>query len=225
MRGSSQSTVAPVTLRKPTVAEHLYKYKERYLLLLPAIVLFIVFRYVPMAGIVLAWKRFTVTGGPRDEYAFKFFGGAEGETWEVDDRGYAVSIPGTGSAKDGAEGTRLGARMLIGHAAHIVPPVDKVYIAPNRHALQAYFEQNQAPGPPIGFRPTWDEAERALRLARKGPGFGLPTTVPRWCGMLSREGRQFMEMAPRLGPGRNVAVGLFPFNGGLHPPVRHGRPA
>ena len=66
----------------------------------------------------------------RDEYAFNFFGGAEGETWEVDDRGYAVSIPGTGSAKDGAEGTRLGARMLIGHAA---PPVD-VYIAPNRHA-------------------------------------------------------------------------------------------
>ena len=62
LRGSSQSTAAPVTLSKPTVAEHLYKYKERYLLLLPAIVLFIVFRYVPMAGIVLAWKRFTVTG-------------------------------------------------------------------------------------------------------------------------------------------------------------------
>ena len=25
--------------------------------------LFLVFRYVPMAGIVLAWKQFTVTGG------------------------------------------------------------------------------------------------------------------------------------------------------------------
>ena len=98
----------------------------------------------------------------RDEYAFNFFGGAEGETWQVDDRGYAVSIPGTGSAKDSAEGTRLGVRMFVGHVAHIVPPVDKVYIAPNRHALQGYFEQTQAPGPPIGFRPTWDEAERAL---------------------------------------------------------------
>ena len=42
----------------------------------------------------------------RDEYAFNFFGGAEGETWEVDDRGYAVSIPGTGSAKDSAEECR-----------------------------------------------------------------------------------------------------------------------
>ena len=42
---------------------HLLKYKERYLLLIPALLLFLVFRYVPMAGIVLAWKQFTVTGG------------------------------------------------------------------------------------------------------------------------------------------------------------------
>ena len=29
-------------------------------------------------------------------------------------------------------------------------------------------------------------------------GFGLPISVPSWGGMLSREGREFMEMAPRL---------------------------
>ena len=29
-------------------------------------------------------------------------------------------------------------------------------------------------------------------------GFGLPTTVPSWGGLLSREGRQYMEIAPRL---------------------------
>ena len=29
-------------------------------------------------------------------------------------------------------------------------------------------------------------------------GFGLPLKVPSWGGMLSREGREFMEMAPRL---------------------------
>ena len=29
-------------------------------------------------------------------------------------------------------------------------------------------------------------------------GFGLPVKVPSWGGMLSREGREFMEMAPRL---------------------------
>ena len=44
-------------------AANLLKYKERYLLLIPALLLFLVFRYVPMAGIVLAWKQFTVTGG------------------------------------------------------------------------------------------------------------------------------------------------------------------
>ena len=44
-------------------AANLLKYKERYLLLIPALALFLVFRYVPMAGIVLAWKQFTVTGG------------------------------------------------------------------------------------------------------------------------------------------------------------------
>ena len=29
-------------------------------------------------------------------------------------------------------------------------------------------------------------------------GFGLPATIPSWGGMLSREGRQYMEIAPRL---------------------------
>ena len=29
-------------------------------------------------------------------------------------------------------------------------------------------------------------------------GFGLPVKVLSWGGMLSREGREFMEMAPRL---------------------------
>ena len=30
------------------------------------------------------------------------------------------------------------------------------------------------------------------------PGFVLPAQVPSWGGMLSREGRQYMEMAPSL---------------------------
>ncbi|MDE0024103.1 MAG: hypothetical protein OXP69_06790 [Spirochaetaceae bacterium] len=49
--------------RARTRVDHLLKYKERYLLLIPTLVLFLVFRYVPMAGDVLAWKQFTVTGG------------------------------------------------------------------------------------------------------------------------------------------------------------------
>ena len=35
-------------------------------------------------------------------------------------------------------------------------------------------------------------------------GFGLPPDVPSWGTMLSREGRQYMEMAPRLA--RTLAV-------------------
>ena len=30
------------------------------------------------------------------------------------------------------------------------------------------------------------------------PGFGLPPDVPSWGGMLSREGRKYMEVAPWL---------------------------
>ena len=52
----------PAPAGRPRAA-NLLKYKERYLLLIPALALFLVFRYVPMAGIVLAWKQFTVTGG------------------------------------------------------------------------------------------------------------------------------------------------------------------
>ena len=93
-------------------------------------------------------------------YARVFYGGEQGETWQIDENGYHVAIPGTGAAKDGASGALLGVRMIS--PAHIVPPVDKVYIAPNRHALQSWIEANQTSGPGIGFRPDWNEDERAL---------------------------------------------------------------
>ena len=45
-------------------------------------------------------------------------------------------------------------------------------------------------------------------------GFGLPTTVPSWGGMLSREGRQYMEIAPRLAvwPGLCLTVVVYCLN-------------
>ena len=45
-------------------------------------------------------------------------------------------------------------------------------------------------------------------------GFGLPPEVPSWGSMLSREGRQYMEMAPRLAmwPGVCLTVVVFCFN-------------
>ena len=45
-------------------------------------------------------------------------------------------------------------------------------------------------------------------------GFGLPIGVPSWGGMLSREGRQFMEMAPRLAvwPGLCLTIVVYSLN-------------
>ena len=45
-------------------------------------------------------------------------------------------------------------------------------------------------------------------------GFGLPIGVPSWGGMLSREGRQFMEMAPWLAiwPGLCLTIVVYSLN-------------
>ena len=45
-------------------------------------------------------------------------------------------------------------------------------------------------------------------------GFGLPIGIPSWGGMLSREGRQFMEMAPWLAifPGLCLTVVVYCLN-------------
>ena len=38
-------------------------YRHREYLLLPALVIFVLFRYIPMAGIVIAFKKYTIAGG------------------------------------------------------------------------------------------------------------------------------------------------------------------
>ena len=45
-------------------------------------------------------------------------------------------------------------------------------------------------------------------------GFGLPIKVPSWGGMLSREGRQYMELAPQLAlwPGLCLTITLYRLN-------------
>ena len=54
-----------------------------------------------------------------------------------------------------------------------------------------------------------------LALASLGfLGFGLPPGIPDWGGLLSREGRQYMEIAPRLAfwPGLCLTITVFSFN-------------
>ena len=54
-----------------------------------------------------------------------------------------------------------------------------------------------------------------LALASLGfLGFGLPPGIPDWGGQLSREGRQYMEIAPRLAfwPGLCLTITVFSLN-------------
>ena len=97
------------------------------------------------------------TAAPDPGAPFGHHGGAQGEAWELDDRGYAIRNPMEPSVL-----AERGVRMFSGHIAHIVPPIDKVYIAPGRHSLQKYLEDNQVVFPGYGFRPTWNDDERAL---------------------------------------------------------------
>ena len=45
-------------------------------------------------------------------------------------------------------------------------------------------------------------------------GFGLPIEVPSWGGLLSRDGRRYMEMAPWLAlfPGLALTITVYCFN-------------
>ena len=45
-------------------------------------------------------------------------------------------------------------------------------------------------------------------------GFGLPVNIPSWGGLLSREGRQYMEVAPWLAiwPGLALTITVYSFN-------------
>ena len=54
-----------------------------------------------------------------------------------------------------------------------------------------------------------------LSLAALGfLGYSLPPGIPDWGGLLSREGRQYMEMAPRLAfwPGLCLTITVFSLN-------------
>jgi putative aldouronate transport system permease protein len=46
-----------------TFLKEVYRHREYLLLLLPALVIFLLFRYIPMAGIVIAFKKYTIAGG------------------------------------------------------------------------------------------------------------------------------------------------------------------
>ena len=55
---------APLNAGKPrSLLRDMYRHRVYYLIILPAIVCFLVVKYIPIGGIVLAFKNFTITGG------------------------------------------------------------------------------------------------------------------------------------------------------------------
>ena len=63
------------TDRTRVLLREMYRHRAYYLIILPAIVCFIVVKYIPIGGIVLAFKNYTITGGLwGSEWAgFKYF--------------------------------------------------------------------------------------------------------------------------------------------------------
>ncbi|MDE0026585.1 MAG: ABC transporter permease subunit [Spirochaetaceae bacterium] len=61
--------------RTRALLREMYRHRAYYLIILPAIVCFIVVKYIPIGGIVLAFKNYTITGGIwGSEWAgFKYF--------------------------------------------------------------------------------------------------------------------------------------------------------
>ena len=50
-------------VRPHPLAREIYRHRAYYLIILPAIVCFVVVKYIPIGGIVLAFKNYTITGG------------------------------------------------------------------------------------------------------------------------------------------------------------------
>lgn len=94
----------------------------------------------------------------RDVYARATFG-IEGEHFEFTETGYARPFP---EAEEGSAQAELGLRMLTRWVSHIVPPVAKTYIAPNRYQLQSWLEENQVRYPDDGVSPAFSESQRAM---------------------------------------------------------------
>ena len=60
---SSETATTTYSAKRNSLLREMYKHRAYYLVILPAILCFIVVKYIPMAGIVLAFKNFTITGG------------------------------------------------------------------------------------------------------------------------------------------------------------------
>ena len=62
MFGETRKTGIAVKIERKSLGGTLYKYRRLYILLIPGVLHYILFRYVPMAGLVMAFQKFTLYG-------------------------------------------------------------------------------------------------------------------------------------------------------------------
>ena len=63
MKKHSETNQSPMTVKKNTLASQIWKYRYLYLLIIPGMLYFIVFRYIPMYGVVIAFQNFSISKG------------------------------------------------------------------------------------------------------------------------------------------------------------------
>ena len=113
----------------------------------------------------------------------------------------------------GIGGARVIRGAVIGIKENVYFQVAEAVGSPRWRSLLRHVVPNITPVIIISFSTSIGGA--IMALASLGfLGFGLPPNIPDWGGMLSRDGRKYMELAPRLAlwPGLCLTVTIYCLN-------------
>ena len=113
----------------------------------------------------------------------------------------------------GIGGSRVIRGAVIGVKENVYFQVAEAVGSPRWRSLLRHVVPNITPVIIISFSTSIGGA--IMALASLGfLGFGLPPNIPDWGGMLSRDGRKYMELAPRLAlwPGLCLTVTIYCLN-------------
>ena len=113
----------------------------------------------------------------------------------------------------GIGGARVIRGAVIGIKENVYFQVAEAVGSPRWRSLLRHVVPNITPVIIISFSTSIGGA--IMALASLGfLGFGLPPNIPDWGGMLSRDGRKYMELAPRLAlwPGLCLTVTIYSLN-------------
>ena len=113
----------------------------------------------------------------------------------------------------GVGGARVIRSAVIGIKENVYFDVAEAVGSPRWRSLIRHVVPNVTPVIIVSFSTSIGGVIMAL-AALRFLGFGLPPTIPDWGGMLSREGRKYMEQAPWLAlwPGLCLTITVYSLN-------------